>query len=45
MFDGFFGPDSDDITDWMDDEIAGPSDVDAFMRDVAAIMAEDFDNG
>jgi hypothetical protein len=44
MFDGLFGPENDDITDWMDDEIAGASDVDGFMRDVAAIMAEDFGN-
>ncbi len=44
MLDGLFGPENDDITNWMDEELDGASDVDAFMRDVAAIMAEDFNN-
>jgi len=45
MLDGLFGPDdTNDITDWMDEELESVSDVDAFMRDVAAIMADDFNN-
>jgi hypothetical protein len=44
MFDDVFNPASDDITDWMGDDLDGVSEADTFMRDVAAVMADQFLN-